>query len=98
VIDLDWVVNRTEGAPDALRDKVLEYLGGADTRSPDDLALAGNRALRDSLGRDPGRDAALELLCADALITLALLAQAETDPAGLDRFAAALVSGDIATG
>ena len=45
------------------------------------------------LGRGRERSAALDLLTADALLTLALLAQAETAPAELERFAAALVSG-----
>ncbi|HYC33936.1 MAG TPA: hypothetical protein VEB59_16720 [Gemmatimonadales bacterium] len=40
----------------------------------------------------PGdRSAALDLLAADALITLALLAQADRDPARLAEFAAGLI-------
>ena len=45
-------------------------------------------------GRD--RAAALDLLAADALVTLALLAQAETAPEGLGRFAEHLVRDTVA--
>ena len=58
---------------------------------PEDLAAAARHAL-DQVAAHPGdRSVALDLLAADALITLALLAQAERRPADLGDFAAALV-------
>ncbi len=56
------------------------------------LAEASREALR-QVERDPaaGRPVALDLLAADALITLALLAQAQQRPAGLDGFATDLL-------
>jgi hypothetical protein len=47
------------------------------------LAEAGELALKASVRRGAGRDAALDLLAADALITLALLEVAERDPSSL---------------
>ncbi len=93
-----WLESRTTGAPEALRDIVLRYAVDAESWTAEGLAEASRTALRDSLSRDPGREAALELLCADALITLALLARAEEEPEELDRFAAALANGEIALG
>jgi hypothetical protein len=56
------------------------------------LAEAGSRALsRVVTSAAPGRQVALDLLAADALVTLALLAQAEHDPAGLAPFADGLL-------
>jgi hypothetical protein len=44
----------------------------------------------------PGdRSVALELLSADALITLALLSRAEEDPEGLAEFADRLIAGTL---
>jgi hypothetical protein len=56
---------------------------------PERLAAAGRRALA-LVEASPGdRASALDLLAADALVTLALLAQAETAPAALAAFARA---------
>jgi hypothetical protein len=55
------------------------------------LAAAGAAALDAVTCRPGDRTVALDLLAADALITLALLAQAEHDPAGLGDFAAGLL-------
>ena len=90
-----WFAERTTGAPPALRARAAEYLervpaGGATAAR---LAAAAQLALTGVLGRGRERSAALDLLTADALLTLALLAEAETAPAELERFAAALVSG-----
>jgi hypothetical protein len=69
---------------------VLELAAAAPvTPLPERLAAAGRRALA-LVERGPGdRASALDLLAADALITLALLAQAEQAPAGLAAFARA---------
>ena len=47
------------------------------------LAMAGELALQAAIRRGSDREAALDLLAADALITLALLESAERDPATL---------------
>lgn len=62
----------------------------------DRLAEAGRQALAGVLAHPGDRDAALDLLAADALITLALLARAEAAPAELGDFAAALVRASAA--
>jgi hypothetical protein len=62
----------------------------------DSLATAATRALLEVLRQPAGRAAALDLLAADALITLALLAQAQADPARLGQFATALLEAEVA--
>jgi len=88
-----WFAERAAGAPPALRVSAAGYLaratGGGSVASQ--LTEAATLALRDVFGRDASRDAALALLTADALVTLALLAQAELDPAALDRLASGIV-------
>jgi len=60
------------------------------------LASAATAAL-DEVARQPeGRGAALDLLAADALVTLALLAQAEADPSRLRSFATSLLQTELA--
>jgi hypothetical protein len=55
------------------------------------LALAGRRALEQVVTHPGDRSVALDLLAADALITLALLAEAQRHPEGLGEFAAGLI-------
>jgi hypothetical protein len=55
------------------------------------LARGARRALTGVLAHPGDRSAALDLLAGDALITLALLAQAEAAPQELGRFARALL-------
>lgn len=71
---------------------MLEHAGSPDeAQLAESLARAGRRAL-DEVAAHPGdRTVALDLLAADALITLALLAQAEHQPERLGAFAAGLV-------
>jgi hypothetical protein len=88
-----WLDRHTSQAPTALRARVLDRVnataGGGP--APDLLARAGQRAL-DLVVDHPGdRSAALDLLAADALITLALLAQAESAPERLGEFATTLL-------
>lgn len=88
-----WIAARTAAAPAALRARAGEFLarvpagGTAAVR----LASAARLALDAVLGQGRSRSAALDLLAADSLLTLALLAQAETAPAELGTFAADLV-------
>ena len=84
----DWLDQHTSQAPTALRARVRQYaLLAAGTSLPHVLAAAGQTALDQVLSHSGDRSAALDLLAADALITLALLAQAETNPDRLDEFA-----------
>ena len=84
-----WLEARSTGAPAALRHRVRQYLDSI-PKGPDlpaDLAAAAGRALEATIQGGGSRAAALDLLAADALVTLALQAQAEEDPAGLAAFA-----------
>ncbi len=78
-----------------LRERVLACAGAAPA-TPAGLAAAAQRALARVLASPGDRGVALDLLAADGLITLALLAQAEADPAGLGDFAASLLDGERA--
>jgi len=89
-----WLADHAAGAPPALRERALDHL----RQTPDDgplaarLAGAARVALDAVLRQGQDRAAALDLLAADSLLTLALLAQAEESPAGLEPFARRLVS------
>lgn len=91
-----WLEARTRNAPPVLRDRVLEYataLSG-DLPLPEQLALASERVLA-IVEEHPGdRTVALDLLAADALITLTLLAQAEAHPESLGEFAERLLAAE----
>lgn len=91
-----WLEAHTAGGPERLRERVLEHAaaitdGGS---TAERLALAAERVLA-IVEEHPGdRSIALDLLAADALITLALLAQAEADPARLGPFTEGLLSAE----
>jgi hypothetical protein len=59
--------------------------------TPEALAGSGRRALDRVLARAGDRSVALDLLAADALVTLALLAQAQAAPERLGDFAATVL-------
>lgn len=91
-----WLADRTVHGPPALRARVLEHAAAVgDAASPAErIALAAERVLA-IVEEHPGdRTIALDLLAADALITLALLAQAEESPAGLLQFAENLLAAE----
>ena len=94
----DWLERRTGDAPPVLRDRVRQWAGDPGGETEDvakDLAEAGRRALDHVVfGGMAGRQVALDLLAADALVTLALLAQAEQDPSRLAGFADGLLRAD----
>lgn len=85
-----WAERHTKDAPQFLRARVVALVSMATLppgNVPERLAFAGRRAL-ESVCKHPGdRTVALDLLAADALITMALLAQAELDPTQLGDFA-----------
>jgi hypothetical protein len=88
----DWLDQHTGQAPTALRARVRQYaLLAAGALLPHVLASAGQTALDQVLSHPGDRTAALDLLAADALITLALLAQAVTNPDRLDEFATSVI-------
>jgi hypothetical protein len=71
---------------------VRAYLADtADGCTPEALAASGRRALERVLTSAGDRPVALDLLAADALVTLALLVQAQTSPERLGGFAAGLL-------
>lgn len=81
-------------APAVLDERVRRYLARVpgDQPTPSRLAAASRLALGPVLATDqPGRAVAIDLLAADALITLALLTQARQDPGGLEAFAARML-------
>lgn len=88
-----WLAHHMESAPDALAARVWDYArrvaGRTDVAAA--LAAAGNAALASVLTRQGDRSVALDLLAADALVTFALLAEAETAPDQLGRFADGLL-------
>jgi hypothetical protein len=87
-----WLDRRTSQAPPALRVRVAEYaLAASGDSLAALLAAAGQAALTRVLSHSGDRSAALDLLAADALITLALRAQAEEVPERLEEFAAAVL-------
>jgi len=92
----DWLDAHTAGGPPALIARVREHAMAAPEGEtlPERLSFAAERVLS-IVEEHPGdREIALDLLSADALITLALLAQAELAPASLARFAAEVLAGE----
>jgi len=88
-----WLVAHTAAAPEALRERVRSraMAGRRGLPMPNWLATSAMEALESSLAQGTTRAAALDLLAADGLVTLALLAQAEAYPAGLAAFARSLM-------
>ncbi len=84
-----WLDQHTARAPEALRRRVVACTQAAVSGAglADTLARAGAAALNRVLAAPGDRSVALDLLAADALVTLALLARAEQAPADLARFA-----------
>ena len=90
-----WLAARRPGAPPTLVEPMTRWLTDSPATLPDHLALAGRTLLDRVLARpDGGRELALELLAADALVTYACEAQAELDAGGLVRVAE-LIAGSV---
>jgi hypothetical protein len=84
-----WFEEHSAASPAPLRERAARYLAvGEEPELADRLAGAANAALRAVLSHPGNRSVALDLLAADALLTLALKARALADPAGLAAFAA----------
>ena len=88
-----WLDRHTAGAPPALRARVWQHALASRPEAPVPaaLALAGREALERVVTHPGDRSVALDLLAADALITLALLAQAQDAPGELGAFAASIL-------
>lgn len=94
----DWLDRHTRKAPPALRDCVRRHVEavGDDGAPAQVLARASRHALRLVAAQpEGGRAIALDLLAADALITLALLAQAQSAPQDLEEFASSLLQDPV---
>jgi hypothetical protein len=91
-VSRDWLDRRTSQAPTALRARVEQYaLAASGPALPQSLVAASRTALERALFHPGDRSGALDLLAADALITLALLAQAETAPDRLEELAISIL-------
>ncbi|MEO8636707.1 MAG: hypothetical protein ABI587_15640 [Gemmatimonadales bacterium] len=91
-----WLAEHTADAPPALRDRVVAHAGAVleGATHSERLALAAERVLA-IVEEHPGdRAIALDLLAADALITLALLAEAESAPERLGAFAEGMLAAE----
>ena len=86
---LAWLDTRRPVPPAALRARLEAALTAGDVRLPEQLAALG-RVLLDGVASRPdgGRELALDLLAADALITYAFEAQAEAAVGGIADLAA----------
>ncbi|MEO8449331.1 MAG: hypothetical protein ABI647_06050 [Gemmatimonadota bacterium] len=94
-LDNDWLAARLREGPGPLADRTrgLVAEAAADRPLSERLAGAAARALDSALSVGASRAAALDLLAADALVTLALEAVAEERPADLAAFALGLRGG-----
>jgi hypothetical protein len=92
-VDAGWLLQHTRQSPTLLRARVQQY--AADASGPNlagSLSAAAEAALSQVLSHPGDRSIALDLLAADALITLALLAQAQSTPEQLEEFAIAVLA------
>lgn len=86
-----WLDGRRPAPPAALAARLRELADSSPLPLPDHLAALGLALLRGVSARPgAGRGLALDLLAADALVTYAFEAQAETDIEGLGPLAAAV--------
>jgi hypothetical protein len=98
-VDENWLDQHTSQAPAVLRARVRQYgLSASGPTLPIRLAQAAQSALALVLSHSGDRSAALDLLAADALITLALLAQAQTAPEHLEDFAISVLRSSVSRG
>jgi hypothetical protein len=84
----DWIRKRLDGAPPALLEKMVAALPERADDVAGALAAGALRLYEQVLGSGSGREVALPLLAADALMTHALEARAEADIDSVAGFAA----------
>ncbi len=91
-VDADWLRQHTSNSPALLQARVQQYAAVASAPTlAGALSEAAEAALSRVLSHPGDRSIALDLLAADALITLALLAQAQTAPDQLEEFAVSVL-------
>jgi hypothetical protein len=91
---LTWLAARRPAAPPTLVEPITRWLEDSPASLPDHLALAGRALLERVLARpEGGRELALDLLAADALVTYAFEAQAEVDAGTLVGVAERIAGG-----
>jgi hypothetical protein len=89
-----WLAARRPAAPPTLVEPMTRWLADSPASLPEHLALAGRALLDRVLARpDGGRELALDLLAADALVTYAFEAQAELDAEDLVHVAERIAGG-----
>jgi hypothetical protein len=86
----DWLEAQLAGAPNELALRTRFFLRQSPSDDPEGLAFAAEQALASAIATSPDRRAALDLLAADALVTLALAACVEVDPGRFEQFAIAI--------
>lgn len=92
---LSWLESRRPVPPPTLRTHLASQASDASVPLPDQLAAGARTLLERVLTRpDGGRELALDLLVADALVTYAFEAQAELDTSGLVTLARRIAGGD----
>ena len=82
-----WLGERVPAAPTRLLEAMLAALPTDAATAPDALAEGALALYQAVLRGSGGREDALPLLAADALLTHAFHAQAELDPAGIPELA-----------
>lgn len=91
-----WLAARRPAAPPTLVEPMTRWLEDSPANLPDHLARAGRALLERVLSRPRGgRELALDLLAADALVTYAFEAQAEVDAAALVHVAEHIASSSV---
>ena len=91
---LNWLTARRPAAPPTLVEPMTRWLEDSPASLPDHLAQAGRALLERVLARpEGGRELALDLLAADALVTYAFEAQAEVDAGALVGVAERIAGG-----
>lgn len=90
-----WLETRRPIPPAALREHLAKSIQESPVSLPEHLADAGVTLLRRVLSHpEGGRELALDLLTADALVTYAFEAQAELDINGLTALAQRVAGAD----
>lgn len=91
---LSWLAARRPPAPPTLVEPMTRGLVDSRATLPEHLASAGHALLERVLSHPAGgRELALDLLAADALVTYAFEAQAEVDARGLVQVAEQIAGG-----
>jgi len=86
----EWLDGQLAGAPEALVARTRAFAGQSPCNA-EGLSVAAAEALGAAIAAGNERRGALDLLAADALVTLALAARNEVDPAGLSQLARSLL-------